>query len=500
MGIILVIGGLFVIGILVMMGEALLEGLGDLWEENQRFRVFIVSTISMFFFWNLINHFDFFYFLLRNNGSINWAGITLCSLVMLIPIARTFLKNKDTLSTEVWSEKYEKFVIEPKNDITSKKYPLWNFRDINFVSIWIIVVWLLNITGLPSAIYKYVNKPSATNEMVIADGYFEAFLVSNGIDDKIDKRISERAVYEVERLDFGKDPAATSIKSLDGIEKFQYLKTLIISAKEIKYLDLSNNKRLDSLIIESDKLMVLKLPENLKFLMCNGSSLKTLDLSKNHKLEYVNIDNNDIEVLELPNKPRYSHLKTLSCSDNRLKKLDVSKSPLLSSANFDNNMLVNITFYHSDDSPIYELKCSNNQLAKLSIPKGVNKVDCSNNQLTNLSIPKGVNTVDCSNNKLTELTVPSSLRTFDCSNNSLSELNLSNAIELSKLDCSVNKLNSLVLNGTPHLAELNIKENKIHKINLVPALALESIYFDLNTTEVIFDKAINQKLDIEFTN
>ena len=95
---------------------------------------------------------------------------------------------------------------------------------------------------------------------------------------------------------------------------------------------------------------------------------------------------------------------------------------------------------------------------------------------------------------------PSSLRTFDCSNNSLSELNLSNAIELSKLDCSVNKLNSLVLNGTPHLAELNIKENKIHKINLVPALALESIYFDLNTTEVIFDKAINQKLDIEFTN
>lgn len=435
---------LFILGVI----GAIITGIGEVIEENPGFRLFVLSLISMFCFWNVINNFDFFYFLLHDNGSVNWLGITLCVIIFLLPLIIYMISNTDLA---------EGIIIMPSA---------------------IILIWLINFTGLPSFVNKQFIKPEEGKEFAVADRYFEAFLVRKGLDLKIDGKLVESEIFDVEELDLSEESSAALISSLEGVEKFQYLKTLRISSKSLKSLDLSKNNRLESLTLETESLERLLLPASLKKLKCTQSNLKNLDLSQNYRLEYLNVANNRLETLELPNRTRYSHLETLICSDNELKGIDVSTNPVLRDLNCENNVLEKLLFHISDeDSRIYDLKCGNNLITELHLPQGIREVDCSNNRLT-------------------EFSVPSSVRELDCSSNELRLLNLSDANELSELNCSVNQLSSLDLNGNPQLEELNIRENNIQKIDVITALALKNIYFDSDTTEVIYDRGMNQNLNL----
>ena len=100
---------------------------------------------------------------------------------------------------------------------------------------------------------------------------------------------------------------AQSMTSLQGIEYFESLTTLICTMNQLTSLDLSKNT----------KLMGLN---------CDINPLKSLDLSQNTALTQLSCNNNQLESLDLsPN----TALTMLYCNSNLLTSMDISKNTAL---------------------------------------------------------------------------------------------------------------------------------------------------------------------------
>lgn len=165
-------------------------------------------------------------------------------------------------------------------------------------------------------------------------------------------------------------------QDLEGVLDIeQYCKDNNIDAKEVKYLDCSDNeiteiKGLDNLV-------------NLERLNCSWNQLTKLDLSRLFNLKYVYCYINNIT--EFKGFEKLDNLRLLNCNDNKLKELrNVDK-------------LVNLL----------ELYCSYNQIKELDLSKLVNlhRLCCTNNQLVKLDVTNldDLESLNCSNNNLLEI-------------------------------------------------------------------------------------------------
>ena len=96
------------------------------------------------------------------------------------------------------------------------------------------------------------------------------------------------------------------ITSLQGIERFPALESLVCYGNQLTSLDLSNNPQLN-------------------YLSCDANSITQLDLSNNPLLTYVNCGNNNLSSL---NVSTCTSLSELTCDQNSLTRLDVSACPL----------------------------------------------------------------------------------------------------------------------------------------------------------------------------
>jgi Leucine-rich repeat (LRR) protein len=205
----------------------------------------------------------------------------------------------------------------------------------------------------------------------------------------------------------------------------------------------------------------------LRFLSCSGNNLTSLDLSANKNLKEVICSSNKLILLKLPDNG--GNIKTLVCSDNKLTSLDISKIAYVSSLNCARNQLDSIDV--SPASSMTSFDCSGNKLTKVTLGENaVRNFNCSGNSLTSVDISKctDLSIFNCSNNNLTSFDVSANtvLETLNCSSNNLTSLGLSTNTNLTTLNCSNNKLTTLGVSANTGLTTLNCSNNNLTSLDL----------------------------------
>ena len=124
------------------------------------------------------------------------------------------------------------------------------------------------------------------------------------------------------------EPADRDIASLEGVEYFFSLHSLLCDGNRLAELDLSHNAALEVLSCTKNQLASLDFSGNplLRSLHCSENQLTSLDVSQNPQLTVLICPVNEISELDLSGNPE---LQTLYCYRNRLRTLDLSGNPLL---------------------------------------------------------------------------------------------------------------------------------------------------------------------------
>ena len=206
------------------------------------------------------------------------------------------------------------------------------------------------------------------------DVYFELFCLKY-YDKNNDRRISFSEAAAVESISI---TSGSNIKSLNGIERFINLTSLVCERVHLKSLDISHNSALT-------------------FLNCGSTGLAELDVSHN------------------------TALNSLDCSDNRLTSLDISRNVALANLYCGDNRLASLDVSHN--TTLKELWCYSNKLTSLDVSHNLalNTLACMDNQLQSLEL--------CNNTALISLY---------CHVNQLTVLDVSNNLALSSLWCPNN--------------------------------------------------------------
>lgn len=233
------------------------------------------------------------------------------------------------------------------------------------------------VTGNSSMEKVYASSGMPIDSRNFPDKAFREYVESFDTDDSDTLSAEEMgAVKEV-------DVTAREIKSLEGIEYFTELETLICDDNNITELDLSKNKKLDCLY-------------------CGDNELTNLNISKNVKLTSIFCQRNRLRSLDLSGNPE---LTLIVCDDNLLTSLDVTKC-----------------------EELCNVSCDSNYLEKLFVNNDINRISCKNNRLTSidLSRAKKLDTIDCSNNRITKLDLKNNkkLLNVNCDNNQLASLDI----------------------------------------------------------------------------
>ena len=185
------------------------------------------------------------------------------------------------------------------------------------------------------------------------------------------------------------------IKDLKEIEYFENLEKLDGVSVGLKYLDVTKNKKLKYLDVNTNQLEYLKVTENtgLEYLHCGSNHLTELDVTHNRKLSKLWCYNNQFTKLDVS---KNSDLVWLGCGSNSLTELDVSRNPKL-------EMLL----------------CFNNQLTELDLSKNtaLTELDCSGNHLTSLELTSSIKDTDFkADGNVYDITIDRTDRTYDLSN------------------------------------------------------------------------------------
>lgn len=139
---------------------------------------------------------------------------------------------------------------------------------------------------------------------------------------------------------------AMEITSLQGIEFFPELVTLICRNNLLTSLDVSSNPKLQTLLCDINRLMDLDLSHNpaLTALNCETNQLTRLNLTGCVNLEWLYCRHNHLVQLDLSTNTKLLFIETF---DNRLTSIDVSK-------------LTQLQFLHIDENQLTELDLSHN--------------------------------------------------------------------------------------------------------------------------------------------
>ena len=428
------------------------------------------------------------------------------------------------------------------------------------------------LAGAFSGISASAASSIKINKKNFPDKNFRDFVLTE-IDINKDKKLSKKEIKKTKEINvniyrdedsYSDDESDSSaiiydpIKDLKGIEYFTYLERLDCGDNELRTLDLSSNKKLQSLICYSNYLENINVSSNtelitlncasngltkldvrknkkLKNLTCYDNKLTSINLKKNKALESLNCENNLIKSLNFKKNKKLElvycqdnelesvsfgtnkKLEELNMSGNNLKTVNLSGCTNLSYLNIENNLLESVSFpeftkaegIHLNSNKLTELElngmvvnleCTDNELTELNVSgcKNMYKIECSRNNLTDLDI---VNQTDlgvlaCDHNQLTSLDISnnSQLTSVDCNNNSI-EAFVAGSGELFSLDCRDNKLTSLDLRGYDGLGSLSIRGNSITDIKFAPGFNVQLSDFDDKEFGLFIDQETKEVKD-----
>ena len=233
------------------------------------------------------------------------------------------------------------------------------------------------------------------------DGAFRDYVTQFDLDE--DGSLSDDEIKVVETISVN----GREIRSLSGIDYFYNLKYLYCSGNQIRILDVSGNKLLETLHCERNQLISLGVSgnTNLKELWCGSNQLRALIVSNNTALQILYCDSNALMKginlsanvnlvsfdcsycsFESLNLGYNTKLVYLYCNDCNISELDLSNNTKLKEA------------FCSYNSNLKSLNCSNlSELYYLEVENDPNleKLACLNTDISYLSI--------LNNNKLSDV-------------------------------------------------------------------------------------------------
>ena len=224
------------------------------------------------------------------------------------------------------------------------------------------------------------------------DPNFRAYVKAK-FDKDNDNFLSESERNAVTSIDLHNGYNGQKLVSLDGIEHFPNLTTLICYNNQLAELDVSQNT-------------------GLLTLSCYENNLTSLDVSQNTKLEELLCGKNQLTELDVRNN---TALWCLSCYENKLTSLDVSQHTQLEQLDCGRNQLTELDVHNK--TRLWYLACSENKLTSLDLSQNtkLNELYCSDNQLTSLDLSQTVvTTLKASGNQIS-INIEETPRTFDLS-------------------------------------------------------------------------------------
>ena len=306
----------------------------------------------------------------------------------------------------------------------------------------------------------------------------------------------------------------TTIASLQGIEFFTNLNTLICNSNKLTSVNLSNNKQLEWLTIYRNQLNSLNLTSNtrLTHLECWGNTTMTsLNVAGLTQLTELNCSNCNISSL---NVSGCTALQTLRVEGNNLQGTGaanfLANLPTVTGgklyyaderASHDNKPLTNeeielirlkgwIPYYYSSSAdafveyPIYvpltadyfpdarfrtaiaQYDTDGDGIFSIDELNAVTRLSLSNKNIQSLQGIEYFTKLEqlfCNDNQLTALDVSKNteLRLLDCYNNRISSLDVRWHLNLYRLFCYNNRLEELFIYNCPNLRQLYIYRNRI---------------------------------------
>jgi Leucine-rich repeat (LRR) protein len=257
-----------------------------------------------------------------------------------------------------------------------------------------------------------------SNYTAIPDFNFETKLIQLGLDSGTpDGKILTSNINTLTSLDVSLTPQQRStgfgvIQSLEGIQDFVALKTLLCYNNILNNLNLYNNLELT-------------------YLNCSSNSIRSLDFSRNTKLEYLDCSNNFVSLLDIDSS---LNLTFLNCRNNHLTDLDTGGNTLLTTLDATQNRLFAVNL--KNNTLLTSLTIFFNNLSRLDLTRNVNLtyIGCGRNKLSSLDVSKNI-----------------ALKSLYLAVNEVRYLDVSANTSLKDLDCLANKLISLKLNSSNSL-------------------------------------------------
>lgn len=253
-----------------------------------------------------------------------------------------------------------------------------------FIALSFILVACSNDDNTP------IDNNSVKEYVTIPDENFEKQLIALKIDsdNSLNHQILKSDAEKISRLDLSKNANLGEIKDLTGIDAFVNLTYLSASQHKIESIDIHTNNLLDTLLLEVNL-------------------LQTLDVSNNKKLILIDIQSNELKTIK--GLSNITALKKLNASWNYIENFELN-NPSIEILHMSHNDIKNI---HLDGcSKLKNILLTSNKINTLSLTTNtaLETVLISDNQLKTLPLKN--------NTKLTHLYGSSNLfESFDVSNN-----------------------------------------------------------------------------------
>ena len=310
------------------------------------------------------------------------------------------------------------------------------------------------------------NGEVAINKANFPDDTFRKYVKDNlDRDNPKDGVLSQDEINNITEIDVS---VYTDITSLQGIEYFTALTSLICEYTGINSLDVSKNLNLTTLICNNTGIDDLNVTQNtaLTFLNCSNTSIDSLIVRNNPKLMNLYCFNIKIKDLNVSDNP---DLMYLYCSDIKIDSLNVSKNTALQTLSCSNIGITKLDI--SNNLSLSTLYCNNTDIKELNVS--------NNSNLLYLYCQKtDIGSLDVSNNSV--------LQELNCSNTKIKVLNVSNNTDLTNLDCSNTGIQTLDVSNIPYLRELDCSNTPLAWLNLGNQIYLN----DLNISASLVDLAV----------
>jgi len=337
--------------------------------------------------------------------------------------------------------------------------------------------------------------------------------------------------------------ANQGLTSIEGLEQFPNIRSLILNRNRLSQVDLSPYSNLEFLDLSANRVNEIDISHNPKlievFLDKNG--LDELDTSDNPLLEALVLTENEISALDLSNNINLEELVldqnnfvgdvsisaldlsqnikliNLNLFENKITNIDLSNNVILDFLDMRKNELVSIDV--SNNSNLSELRLNSNQLTELNVSsnENIDTLWAEDNLISTINLPtssraklkfallKGnqisCDANDCNGQNYFVFPRSSSFVTLDLSNNliSVDDLNFSSSFQFTELLLSDNPnlIGTIDLSLLVDMVEIRLDNTGITHIDLLGYTNYEDV-FDNFFFQVI--TAIDAPLDVGTKN